>query len=101
MAEGTQLSNDEVREIAELAKLDLSNEEVDLFAEQISQILGYFQLLQQVDTSDVQATDAVLPRRNVLREDTVHSALAPEDAIANAPRAEANQFRVSAVLGND
>lgn len=101
MAAPTQLSHQEVRDIAELAKLDLSEDEVSLFAEQISQILGYFQLLQQVDTSQVQATDSVLPHRNVLRNDVVQEALQPDEAIANAPRAEANQFRVSAVLGNE
>lgn len=101
MSEATQLSHEEVRAIAELAKLDLTDDEVGMFSEQLSQILGYFELLQQVDTSQLQATEAVLPQRNVLREDTVRTAITPEAAVANAPRAEANQFRVSAVLGNE
>lgn len=92
------LSNEEVRSIAELAKLDLTDEEVTLYAGQLSDILGYFEKLSQVDTSEVSTTDSVLPLTNVLRADVVAPPLQPQQAVANAPDSDEDQFRVSAVL---
>ena len=97
----TGLSHEEVRDIAELAKLDLSDEEVALYSQQLSQILDYFKLLQEVDTSHISASDSVLPLRNVMRSDEQGTALTPEEVTRNAPSAEANQFKVSAVLGDE
>lgn len=96
-----KLTIEDVRDIAELAKLDLDDSEVATYTEQLSQILDYFTLLQEVDTSHIELTDTVLPLRSVMREDNVQPALTPETAIANAPDAEANQFKVSAVLGDE
>lgn len=93
-----ELSHEQVRSIAELAKLDLTDDEVALYAGQLSDILGYFEHLEAVDTSHIEATASVLPLTNVLREDVVGKPLAPKDVIANAPDSRANQFRVSAVL---
>jgi aspartyl-tRNA(Asn)/glutamyl-tRNA(Gln) amidotransferase subunit C len=97
----TRLSHEEVRDIAELAKLDLSEQEVALYTQQLSQILDYFTLLQEVDTSHISARDSILPLKNVMREDQQDSALTPEEVTLNAPSAEANQFKVSAVLGDE
>ncbi|MBZ0287935.1 MAG: Asp-tRNA(Asn)/Glu-tRNA(Gln) amidotransferase subunit GatC, partial [Anaerolineae bacterium] len=93
-----ELSREEVRIIAELAKLDLSDDEITLYAGQLSNILGYFQRLQQLDTSHIPPTASVLPLTNVLRPDIAASPLTPDQVIANAPDAEDHQFRVSAVL---
>jgi aspartyl-tRNA(Asn)/glutamyl-tRNA(Gln) amidotransferase subunit C len=92
------LSHEEVRRIAELAKLDLTEEEVALYAGQLSNILDYFQKLQTLDTSHIEPTASVLPLKNVLRPDVATTPLSPAEVIANAPDAEDNQFRVSAVL---
>ncbi|MGJ3239375.1 MAG: Asp-tRNA(Asn)/Glu-tRNA(Gln) amidotransferase subunit GatC [Anaerolineae bacterium] len=96
-----RFSLDEVRDIADLAKLELSDAEIERYARQLSQILDYFQLLQEVDTSAVDVTAGVAPMRSVMRADENPIALTPEEAVANAPDAEANQFKVSAVLGNE
>lgn len=88
----------EVEAVAELAKLELSEEELDLYATQLNDILGYIEKLNQLDTSDVPPTASVLPLQNVLRADETATPLPPEDVTANASDAEANQFRVSAVL---
>ncbi len=101
MSAPTKLTHEEVRAIADLAKLTLSDDEVAMYAEQLSQILEYFTMLQEVDTSDVQPTDSTIPHRNVLREDVVQEPLDPQTAIANAPDAEANQFKVRAVLSGE
>jgi aspartyl-tRNA(Asn)/glutamyl-tRNA(Gln) amidotransferase subunit C len=92
------LSHEEVRRIAELAKLDLTDDEVALYAGQLSNILDYFERLQELDTSHIEPTASVLPIKNVLRPDVAGEPLTPEQAIANAPDAKDNQFRVSAVL---
>lgn len=96
-----ELSREEVRNIAELAKLELTEAEVDLYAGQLTNILGYFERLQQLDTSHVSPTASVLPLKNVLRPDVPVQPLTPEQVIANAPDAEDLQFRVSAVLDED
>jgi len=92
------LSHDEVRRIAELAKLDLSEDEVARFAGQLSNILQYFERLQELDTSHIEPTASVLPLKNVFRPDVAGQPLTPEQVVANAPDAKDNQFRVSAVL---
>jgi aspartyl-tRNA(Asn)/glutamyl-tRNA(Gln) amidotransferase subunit C len=93
-----ELSYDSVRVIAELAKLELTEEEVALYTGQLSNILQYFERLQEVDTSHIEATASVLPLKNVLRPDIASEPLPPEKVIANAADAQDNQFRVSAVL---
>lgn len=96
-----ELSHDQVRDIAELAKLDLSEAEVALYAEQLSHILHYFERLQALDTSTIEPTASVLPLRNVFRSDVAGVPLPPEAVLTNAADTEDNQFRVSAVLGDD
>lgn len=93
-----ELSHETVRSIAELAKLELTDTEVETYAGQLSAILSYFQKLQQLDTSHIEATASVLPLTNVLRPDIAHTPLTPAEVVANAPDSEDNQFRVSAVL---
>lgn len=92
------LSHDEVRKIAELAKLDLSDDEVALYATQLSHILSYFRELQQLDTSDIPPTASVLPITNVFRDDAAGETLPPELSLRNAQESLGNQFKVSAVL---
>jgi len=101
LAEAQRLSLEEVHAIADLAKLDLTGEELAVYAAQLSQILDYFTMLQELDTSHVNVSDSVLPHRNVLREDAAHAALTPQQAVANASDAEAGQFKVRAVLGDE
>ncbi|MBK8029307.1 MAG: Asp-tRNA(Asn)/Glu-tRNA(Gln) amidotransferase subunit GatC [Chloroflexi bacterium] len=96
-----ELSYDEVRKIAELAKLDLTEDEVKLYAGQLSAVLGYFKRLQELDTSHIPPTASVLPLKNVLRPDHAQPALTPEQVVANAPDADDNQFRVNAVFGDE
>jgi aspartyl-tRNA(Asn)/glutamyl-tRNA(Gln) amidotransferase subunit C len=93
-----ELSHDEVRRIAELAKLALTDEEVALYAGQLSKILDYFARLQEVDTSQIPPTASVLPLKNVMRADEVGTPLTPQQVTANAQDKLGDQFRVSAVL---
>jgi aspartyl-tRNA(Asn)/glutamyl-tRNA(Gln) amidotransferase subunit C len=93
-----ELSHQEVRRIAELAKLELTDEEVALYAGQLSHILDYFRKLQELDTSHIPPTASVLPLKNVMRADEPGTPLTPQQVIANAQDKLGDQFRVSAVL---
>ncbi len=94
-----RLTLDEVRHVAELAKLSLSEEEVAQYAEQLSDILEYAERLQEVDTSHVPPTPYPLPLTNVLREDESEDCLTNDEALANAPDSADGFFRVRAVFG--
>lgn len=94
----TTLSAEEVRHVAELAKLALSEEEITLFASQLSAVLDYAAQLQEVDTSQAPPTASVLPLRSVMREDVVQPSLPIDDVLANAPDHDGRSFRVHAVL---
>lgn len=93
-----RLTPDEVRYVAELAKLRLSEAEIEQYAGQLSAILEYAQRLQEVDTSSVPPTPYILPLVNVMREDVPEPSLSNKEALANAPDHEDGFFRVRAVF---
>jgi len=88
------ISRAEVEHIARLARLGLSEEEMEALTEQLGRILAHMEVLRQVDTRDVPPTYHVLPLQNVLRTDTVQESLSQEAALRNAPQAEAGAFKV-------
>lgn len=92
------LTADEVRHVAELAKLRLTEAEIAQFAEQLSAILEYAERLQEVDTSSVPPTPYILPLVNVMRDDVPEPSLSNAAALANAPDSEDGFFRVRAVF---
>jgi len=94
----TTLSTDEVKHVAELAKLQLTEAEVELFTSQLSAVLDYAAHLQEVDTSHVSPTATVLPLRSVMRADEVRPSLSQEQALANAPERKDGHFKVHAIL---
>ena len=89
----------EVLKVAGLAKLRLTEEEVQRFGEQLSQIVGYVDQLSTVDTSNVEPLDHVLDVTDALRDDTVISSLERESALSNAPKKDDETFLVPPVLG--
>ena len=94
----THLSAEDVRAIADLARLELSDDAVTLYRRQLSAILDYFQKLEELDTSHIDPPSSVLPLSNVMRADEAGEALSVAHAIANAPDSDGEQFRVRAVL---
>jgi aspartyl-tRNA(Asn)/glutamyl-tRNA(Gln) amidotransferase subunit C len=87
-----------VEHIAELAKLRLTEDEINLYAGQLSAILDYAERLQALDTDAIPPTASVLPLRNVLRPDAAQGSLLRDEALANAADTADGQFRVEAVL---
>ena len=93
-----KLSREEVLHIARLARVALTDEEITRFSEQLSNLLENFEVLQQVDTTDVPPTAQSVDLQSVMRGDEVKPSLPPEDILANAPRQESDCFKVRAVL---
>jgi len=93
-----KLTKEEVQHVAELAKLQLSEAELEEYAGQLGQILTYAQQIQSVDTSAVAPTPQVLPLTNVLAEDASRDSLSNDQAVDNAPDADDGYFRVIAVF---
>ena len=92
------LDRDQVAHIASLARIGIADEEVETYVEQLSNIIGQFEVLTELDTAGVEPTGHAGNLRGVMREDTPDSSLSSEEALSNAPRREGEFFRVKAVL---
>ncbi len=92
------LDREQVQHIAELARLDLSDQEQALYQEQLSAILEHFERLRELDTGSIPPTATVLPLRNVMRADKAGQPFPREDILANAPAVEEGCFKVPAVM---
>ena len=88
----------QVRYVADLARLELAPGEEERLTGQLNAILGYMGQLAEVDTAGVEPTSHVLPLTNVMREDVAHECLPAEAALANAPAAEHGHFAVPKIL---
>ncbi|OBB15926.1 asparaginyl/glutamyl-tRNA amidotransferase subunit C [Mycolicibacterium setense] len=108
----SKISRDEVAHLARLARLALTDDELDSYAGQLDTILGHVSQIQSVDVTGVEPTDNPLARRagaqrpgeesgivNVSRPDVVQPCLTQEEALAAAPRAEDGRFAVPRILG--
>ena len=93
-----KLSREEVLYIARLARVGLTESEINRLSEQLSHILENFEVLQQVDTTGVPPTAQSIALQSVVRDDEVAPSLPADDILANAPRREGGCFRVRAVL---
>jgi len=93
-----KLSCEQVLHIARLARVGLSDEDVERAREQLSDILENFEVLQTVDTEDVPPTAQSIDLTNVLRQDRECASFPKEEILANAPQKEEGSFRVRAVL---
>jgi len=95
-----KLSREEVLHIALLARLGLTEAEVNRFSEQLSNLLESFEVLQQVDTTGIPPTAQSIALQNVVHSDEAQASLSQDQVLANAPRKDGDFFRVRAVLGN-
>ena len=93
-----KLSREEVKHIALLARLGLSEDEIEKFRIQLSNILENFEILEQVDTTDLPPTAQSIALQNVFRTDETKPSYPVEEIIDNAPQREGNSFKTRAVL---
>jgi aspartyl-tRNA(Asn)/glutamyl-tRNA(Gln) amidotransferase subunit C len=92
------LTREEVLHVAELARLSLSPEEIELFTLQLNEILEYVEKLQELDTSGVAPLAHVIPLFNVFREDQVRESLPLDAVLENAPAREDGNFLVPRII---
>ena len=93
------LSHEDVRKLAMLARLDLSEEEVATMGPQLESILGFVEKLSELDTSDVEPMTTALDVHNRWREDSLAESLTRDQALQNAPATDGESFLVPPVLG--
>lgn len=95
------ISRDEVAHLAGLARLAVTEEELDTFAGQLDQILDAVAKVGEVAADDIPPTSHAVPVTNVFRADEVRPSLAREQALAGAPAAESDRFRVPRILSEE
>lgn len=93
-----KINRAEVEHVAELARLDLTEAELDQYTAQLDAILGYMEKLNALDTIQVAPTAHVIQMDNVVREDQVVPSLTVKEALANAPAEDRGFFQVPRIL---
>ena len=96
----SRISADDVRKVAELARLDLPEEKIATYTGQLERILDYVAHLQQVDTEGVPETTRAVEVPNVTRPDAVESTPIREDLLQLGPQREGDFYRVPRILGD-
>ena len=92
------ISREEVRHVARLARLSLTDEELERMREQLDAILAYIDKLRELDVEGVEPTSHAVPLVNVMRDDELAPALSQEAALANAPDRAGELFRVPRII---
>jgi aspartyl-tRNA(Asn)/glutamyl-tRNA(Gln) amidotransferase subunit C len=93
------LSAEEVRKVADLARLELSEADVETMARQLSAIVDYINQLQQINTDGVEPLAHALDLHDVFRDDVPVKSLSEDESLANAPARKDNFYSVPAVFG--
>ncbi|KPL22372.1 MAG: glutamyl-tRNA amidotransferase [Phycisphaerae bacterium SM1_79] len=94
----TKIDRAQVRKVAKLSRLELTEAEVEEFTGQLSAILDYVEKMNELDTDNVEPLAHCLPISNVFREDSVKESLGTEKALANAPQRDGEFFKVPKIL---
>ena len=94
-----KISKEEVVHVAELARLNLDEEAIELYTKQLGDILAYMDTLSRVNTEGVPPTSHAIFINNAFREDEVRPSIPEERALANAPESEEGGFVVPKVIG--
>ena len=92
------ISRDEVQHVARLARLALTDEELERMREQLDAILAYIDKLRELDVEGVEPTSHAVPLVNVMRDDDIAPSLSQEAALANAPDRAGEFFRVPRII---
>jgi aspartyl-tRNA(Asn)/glutamyl-tRNA(Gln) amidotransferase subunit C len=95
------ISRDDVAHVAQLARLELTDDELDTFTTQLAAILDHAADVEALDVADLAPTSHPYPLRNVLRADEVRPSLDRDEVLAMAPEAEDGRFRVPTILGDE
>jgi aspartyl-tRNA(Asn)/glutamyl-tRNA(Gln) amidotransferase subunit C len=94
----TELTRDEIQRVAVLARLKLSDAELDSLTSELAQILGHMDQLNELDTEDVEPMVHAIELKNVFRADEIRESLPRDEALANAPKSDGRYFHVPQIL---
>ncbi|WP_110113602.1 Asp-tRNA(Asn)/Glu-tRNA(Gln) amidotransferase subunit GatC [Bacillus sp. CGMCC 1.16541] len=94
----SRISVDQVKHVAHLARLAVTEEEAQMFAKQLDAIITYAEQLDELDTSNVKPTSHVLDMKNIMREDKPGKGLTIEEVTKNAPDHKDGYVRVPSIL---
>lgn len=92
------VGKEDIRHVADLARLELGEEELEQYTMQMNDLLQYVEKLNALDTKDVVPSSHAMDLSNVFREDAVMESLKPEEALANAPSSARDSFRVPRII---
>ena len=92
------VTREEVLKVAALAKLSITEEEIEEFTRQFNEILEYFNKLNELDTTNVEPTSHVLDLKNVFREDAARPSLEAALTLTNGPDSDRGFFRVPKII---
>jgi aspartyl-tRNA(Asn)/glutamyl-tRNA(Gln) amidotransferase subunit C len=95
------LSRNDIANLARLARIEMTDSELDHLATEMDVILNAVARVQEVATSDIKPTSHPVPINNVTRPDVVVHSLTPEQALSGAPAKEDGRFRVPQILGEE
>jgi len=93
-----KIDQKQVRKVAKLSRLDLSEDEVQEFTGQLGAIIEYVEKMNELDTDNVEPLAHCLPVSNVFREDSVRESIGTDKALANAPDRDDSFFKVPKIL---
>ena len=93
-----KIEKTQVRKVAKLSRLELTEAEVEEFTGQLSAILDYVEKINELDTTNVEPMAHCLPISNVFRQDIAKESLGTEKALANAPKRDGEFFKVPKIL---
>lgn len=94
----SRISKEEVKHVANLARLAITEEETEMFTTQLDAIITFAEQLNEIDTTGVEPTTHVLEMKNILREDKAEKGLPVEDVVKNAPDHKDGYIRVPSIL---
>ena len=92
------LTEKDVRYVARLSRLDVTDEEATKYTQQLSSILSYIEQLNQLDTKNVEPLSHVLDMKNVFRKDEVKPSLTQAEVLSNAPDPQSGHFKVPKIM---
>jgi aspartyl-tRNA(Asn)/glutamyl-tRNA(Gln) amidotransferase subunit C len=95
------ITREEVAHLARLARIELTDDELDHLAPQLDQIIGLVAQVSDVAAEDIPPTSHALPLTNVMRDDENVAGLTPEQALSGAPAVEEQRFRVPRILSEE
>ena len=94
----TRITSDDVRKVSKLARLDITDESIEIYSKQLEKILDYIAQLEQIDTNNVPPTTRAVEVLNVFREDLIEVSDIREDILNLSPQREGEFYRVPKIL---